>query len=184
MLVLRNSGANMVKGFRLLETPDLSCSAHTLQLVVNEGINSQRAVVDIVAKLKCSASHFNHSVLAKQHLAAIQKDLDLPQHRITQAVPTRWNSTLHMLERMLEQKRALDVHAGDHGKISTVSADQWALISNLIATLGPLEQVTLEMSRSDASMSCIIPSIAVQNKGDPNTLRYHAEKLTEKIQKC
>lgn len=176
MLVLRNSGANMVKGFRLIEIPDLSCSAHTLQLVVNEGINSQRAVVDIVAKLKSSASHFNHSV----HLTAIQKDLNLPQHRITQAVPTRWNSTLHMLE----QKRALDVYAGDHGKISTLSADQWALISNLIATLGPLEQVTLDMSRSDASISCIIPSIAVQNEGDPNTPGYHAEKLTEKIQKC
>lgn len=44
-LVLHDSGANMIKGMRLTEVPDLSCSAHTLQLVVNDGINSQRAVM-------------------------------------------------------------------------------------------------------------------------------------------
>lgn len=112
--------------------------------------------MDIVTKLKSSASHFNHSVLAKQHLAVIQKDLDLPQHSIIQAVATHWNSTLHMLERMLEQKHALNVYAGEHGKISTLTADQWALVFYLIATLGPLEHVTLETSRSKASISCII----------------------------
>ena len=41
VLVLRDSGANMVKGLRLTDVPDLSCSAHTIQLVVNDGINSQ-----------------------------------------------------------------------------------------------------------------------------------------------
>ncbi|XP_049447489.1 zinc finger BED domain-containing protein 4-like [Epinephelus fuscoguttatus] len=161
VLVLRDSGANMIKGMRLAKLPDLSCSAHTLQLVVNDGISSQRAVADIVAKLKSSATHFNHSVLAEQRLKNIQKELDLPQHRIIQSVPTRWNSTLHMLESMLEQKRALNVYAGEHGKISVLTADQWALVDNLIATLSPLEQITLEMSRSDSTISCIIPCITV-----------------------
>lgn len=41
VLVLRDSGANMIKGLRLADIPDLSCSAHTLQLVVKEGISSQ-----------------------------------------------------------------------------------------------------------------------------------------------
>ncbi|XP_073726190.1 zinc finger BED domain-containing protein 4-like [Misgurnus anguillicaudatus] len=161
VLVLRDSGANMIKGIRLTEVPDLSCSAHTLQLVVNDAINSQRAVMDIVAKLRSSATHFNHSILAKQRLKEIKKELDLPQHRIIQSVPTRWNSTLHMLESMLEQKRALTVYAGEHGKISILTADQWTLVGNLIDTLKPLEQVTLEMSKSDSSISCIIPSITV-----------------------
>ncbi|XP_078112300.1 zinc finger BED domain-containing protein 4-like [Sander vitreus] len=160
MLVLCNSGANMIKGMRLIEVPDLSCSAHTLQLVVNDGINSQRAVMDIVAKLKSSATHFNHSILAKQRLKDIQKELDLPQHRIIQLVPIHWNSTLHM-ESILEQKRALTIYAGEHGKISILTVDQWTLVGNLIDTLSPLEQVTLEIGRSDSSISCIIPSITV-----------------------
>lgn len=36
-LVLRDNGTNMVMGLRLAELPDLSCTAHTLQLVVNKG---------------------------------------------------------------------------------------------------------------------------------------------------
>lgn len=132
-----------------------------LQLVVNDGINSQRVVGAIIAKLKSCAPHFNHSVLAKQRLTANQKELDLPLHSIIQAVPTHWNSTLHGLDRMLEQKRALNVYAGNHRKISTLTADQWAIVSNLMDTLGPIKQVTLEMSKSDGSISSIIPSIAV-----------------------
>lgn len=116
----------------LTEVPDLSYSDHTLQLVVHDMINSQRAVMDIVAKLKSFATHFNHSILAKQRLKDTQKELDLPQQRIIQLVPTRWNSTLHMLESMLEQKRALTVYAGEHGKISILTADQWTLVGNLI----------------------------------------------------
>ncbi|KAL7874942.1 hypothetical protein SRHO_G00059120 [Serrasalmus rhombeus] len=115
VLVLRDSGANMIRGMRLAEIPDLSCSAHLLQLV----------------------------------------------HGIIQAVPTRWNSTLHMLQRMLEQKRALSVYSGEHGKFAGLSAEQWDIISNLVDTLGPIEEVTLEMSKAEACISCIIPSIAV-----------------------
>uniref|UniRef100_A0AAQ5YIA3 BED-type domain-containing protein n=1 Tax=Amphiprion ocellaris TaxID=80972 RepID=A0AAQ5YIA3_AMPOC len=160
-LVLRDSGANMVKGLKLAEVTDLSCSAHTLQLVINEGIASQRAIVDIIAKLKHCTTHFNHSILAKQRLQKIQSDLGLPQHAILQDVPTRWNSSLHMMQRMLEQKRALNVYSGENGKFTTLSADQWKLVSNVIDTLAPFEEITLEMSQSDSSISCIIPSIAV-----------------------
>ncbi|XP_041946911.1 LOW QUALITY PROTEIN: zinc finger BED domain-containing protein 4-like [Alosa sapidissima] len=174
VLVLNDSGANMVKGLRLGEIPDLSCSAHTLQLVVNDGINSQRVVLDINAKLKNFAKHFNHSVLAKQKLNKILQELGLPEHSILQSEPTRWNSTLHMMQRMVEQKRALNIYAREYGKITTLSPDQWDIVSNLIDTLEPMEEVTLEVSKSEASISCVIPSIAVlkmilQTEG-PNTI--------------
>lgn len=35
VLVLRDGGAIMVKGMKLAELSDLSCSTHTLQLVIN-----------------------------------------------------------------------------------------------------------------------------------------------------
>uniref|UniRef100_A0A8C1F800 BED-type domain-containing protein n=2 Tax=Cyprinus carpio TaxID=7962 RepID=A0A8C1F800_CYPCA len=161
LLVLRDSGANVVKGMRLVEMPDLSCSAHTLQLVVNDGLQAQRAVGDILAKLKRCATHFGHSVPAKQRLEQIQKDVGLPEHRILQACPTRWNSTLHMLQRMQEQKRALTVYSGDFGHFTCPSVEEWDLVEKLINTLEPIEEITLEVSKSDASASCIIPTIEV-----------------------
>lgn len=161
MLVLRDSGANMVKGMRLVEMPDLSCSAHILHLVINDGLSSQRVVVDILAKLKKIATHFNHSVTAQQRLSKIQEELGVPQHSIIQAVQTRWNSTLHMLVRMIEQKRAITAYASDHGHFSCLSAEEWSIASNLAETLGPLEEVTLEFSREDSSTSCILPCLAV-----------------------
>ncbi|GLD48622.1 zinc finger BED domain-containing protein 4-like isoform X1 [Lates japonicus] len=118
-------------------------------------------VRDIIATLKSCAGHFGHSVLAKQRLRAIQEELGLPTHSINQAVQTRWNSTLHMLQRMFEQRCALNVYASDHGHISCPSAAQWDIVSNLIETLEPLEEVTLEMSHSESSASCVIPSISV-----------------------
>lgn len=64
VLVFRDAVANLVKGMRLAEMPDFSCTAHTLQLV-NDGISSQRAVGDIIAKLRTCAALFNHFVQAK-----------------------------------------------------------------------------------------------------------------------
>uniref|UniRef100_A0A3P8RUH3 BED-type domain-containing protein n=1 Tax=Amphiprion percula TaxID=161767 RepID=A0A3P8RUH3_AMPPE len=160
-LVLRDSGANIVKGMRLAELPDLSCTAHALQLVVHDGLLSQRAIRDVIAMLKNCATHFHHSILAKQRLLKIQRELGLPEHSIIQAVPTRWNSTLHMLQRMLEQKRALHLYCGEHGGFSSPTAQQWDLVSNLIETLLPIEEVTLQVSHSNSSASCIIPCLTV-----------------------
>lgn len=103
----------------------------------------------------------NHSLLAKQRLAVIQQDLGLPAHSIIQAVPTRWNSTLHMLVRMQEQRRALNIYASEHSGFTSLSAEQWNIASNLIDTLSPVEEFTLEMSHYESSASCIIPSVKV-----------------------
>ena len=86
MLVLRDSGANMVKDMCLIKMPDLSCSAHILHLAINDGLSSQRVVVDILANLKKIVTHFNHSVTGQQLLSKIQEELGVPQHSIIQAV--------------------------------------------------------------------------------------------------
>lgn len=61
---------------------------------------------------------------------------------------------------MYEQRRALNVYAGEHGHISGLSATQWDIVSNLIDTLAPIEEVTMEMSNSESSAGCIIPSVS------------------------
>lgn len=84
LLVPRDSGTNIVMGMRFTELPDLSCTAHILQLVVNDGLASQRAIIDVIAILKKCATHFHHSILAKQRLQDIQREPGLPEHSIIQ----------------------------------------------------------------------------------------------------
>ena len=40
-MILRDSGANIVKGINLTEIPNLSSFAHTLPLVVNDRLQTQ-----------------------------------------------------------------------------------------------------------------------------------------------
>ncbi|KAJ8375508.1 hypothetical protein SKAU_G00060880 [Synaphobranchus kaupii] len=96
-----------------------------------------------------------------QRLAVIQEEVGVPKYAIIQAVPTRWNSELHTLQRMLEQERALTVYATDYGHFTVPGAEEWDIVSNLVDTLTPMEQISLEMSSADASASCILPSVAI-----------------------
>ena len=44
-------------------------------------------------------------------LKTIQQNLGLPLHSLKQDKPTQWNSTLHMLQSILEQKMATAAYA-------------------------------------------------------------------------
>nr|XP_002125943.3 zinc finger BED domain-containing protein 4-like [Ciona intestinalis] len=66
-----------------------------------------------------------------------------------------------MLRRMLEQKHALSIYASEYGHFSLPNTYEWELVAKLVALLTPFETITLEISHSEASASCILPSIAV-----------------------
>ena len=50
-MILKDNGANIVKGLNLKDIPHLSCFAHSLQLVVEDGFKTQPAVVDVIANV-------------------------------------------------------------------------------------------------------------------------------------
>ena len=47
-LVLRDNAANMAKAMREASLPSFGCFAHSLQLVVEDGVLSQQAVIDVL----------------------------------------------------------------------------------------------------------------------------------------
>lgn len=49
--VLRDSGVQMKKEMGLMVVSDPSCSAHTLQVIINDGLGSHRVLVGVLAKL-------------------------------------------------------------------------------------------------------------------------------------
>ncbi|KAJ8897642.1 hypothetical protein PR048_002991 [Dryococelus australis] len=67
------------------------------------------AYLAICAKDGRIVGHFKHSVQATQQLNDCQRTLKLPEHRLIQDEPTRWDSTYQMLSRLLEQRKAARV---------------------------------------------------------------------------
>ena len=60
-LVVRNNGSNMVKALTDASLPHFGCFAHTLQLVVHDGVFSQRAVIDVLSLCRNIVGHHIHA---------------------------------------------------------------------------------------------------------------------------
>ena len=162
-LVIRDNAANMVKGMTDAGLPDLGCFAHTLQLVIHDGILSQRVVIDMLATSRKIVGHFRRSNLAYSRLKDIQKNLGLPAHRLVQDEPTRWNSTLYMLQRLIEQKMALGAYATEYS-IPQLTPHQVTLANKVIKIMAPIEEVTKSISADAATVSVIIPFVRILSK--------------------
>ena len=97
-LVLWDNAANMPKAMQETSLPSLGCFAHSLQLIVEDRVLSQRAVTDVLATCRTTVGHFKHSSVAYGRLRSIQECLGVLQNRLQQDVCTRWNSSLYMVK--------------------------------------------------------------------------------------
>ncbi|XP_033934798.1 zinc finger BED domain-containing protein 4-like [Pseudochaenichthys georgianus] len=149
----------MVKAMDDLEVKSVGCVAHTLQLAVHEGLLSQRSVIGALATARTIVGHFKHSPLAYSRLGDIQKDLKMDVKRLQQDVQVRWNSSLYILQSILEQKRALSVYAADYSLPATLTANQWTLMEKTAEVLAPFEELTRDVSNHTASAADVIPAI-------------------------
>lgn len=79
----------MVKAMRDAALPAMSCFAHTLQLIVHDGVLSQHAVNGLLAAYRIIVRHFKYSSVAYYHLKEIEQSLEFPKHHLKQDKPTR-----------------------------------------------------------------------------------------------
>lgn len=68
----------------------VGCVVHFCQLVVHEGLLSQRSVTDTLANARKTVGQFQHSPLAYSHLEDIQMDLNMDVKRLQQDVQVRF----------------------------------------------------------------------------------------------
>lgn len=156
---VRDKSRNMAKAMVDYGVPSLQCMAHTLQLVVQEGVLSQRSIADVVAMGRRMVGHFKHSQVAYSRLEDVQRELGMPIKRLQQDVVTRWNSTYYMMQSLVEQKRALGAYAADFELPATLTANQWGILENMITLLAPFEQLTREINSAEASATGVIPTV-------------------------
>ncbi len=157
-VIVSDNARNMTKAIEDNQLKGIRCMAHTIHLVVN--VLSQCSVKDVLAIGRRIVGHFKHSQLAYSRLQSMQDQFGTPIKRFQQDVSTRWDSTFYMLQSLFAQKRVLAAYSADHELPATFTSHQWVLIEKILSLLAPFEQLTKEISSTDASVADVIPLIA------------------------
>lgn len=166
--IVSDNGANIKNAIvQHLQKRHHPCVAHTLNLCVTDSLNAKdkdktmEIVKPLLSKCKAIVGHFKHSVTACEKLKTMQLQMKLPELKLIQDVSTRWNSTLHMIERLLLLREPLSAVVSS---LPTgppfLSATEWEMLSDWVPVLKPVEKMTIEMSGEQyPTMSMIIPLV-------------------------
>ena len=152
--VVRDNASNMENGL------SMRCFGHTLQLCIKPSLELP-SVSKLVSKCRKFVGHFKYSTTITAEMGKRQKMLNVPEHNFIQDVPTRWNSTQLMLQRLFKQRRVindimLDMSLTKKNDASLLLSNQeWEYVNDLSTTLEPLTAVTTYMSK-EKSVSCSV----------------------------
>lgn len=154
-----NNSCNMVKAMSDSGFEHLRCMAHSLHLIVTGAIEECHGVVNVIntARQITNTVHMSNKAIAKLH--EIQERLGLTVAALIHDVPTRWNTVLFMLQRLLEQKSALIAMSTEMDLGGSVSEHQWTLMEAIVKVLEPFEEATRTVCQDDSSISSVIPCI-------------------------
>ncbi|XP_058164950.1 zinc finger BED domain-containing protein 4 [Dasypus novemcinctus] len=137
------------------------CFSHTVSLVVSEAIKSQRLVQSVLSVARKVCERVQRSPRARERLAELQREHALPQHHLLQDVPSRWSTSFRMLERLVEQKRAVNEMSVECSFRELISCDQWEVMQSVCLALRPFDAASREMSARASTLGQVIPMIHV-----------------------
>lgn len=154
-----NNTCNMVKAMSESGFEHVRCMAHSLHLIVTAAIEECHGVVSVIntARQITNTVHMSNKALAKLH--EMQEQLGLTVAALIHDMPTRWNTALFMLQRLLEQKEALNAMAKVMNLGGSVSEHQWTLMEAIVTVLEPFEEATRTVCQDETSISSVIPCI-------------------------
>lgn len=91
----------------------------------------------------------------------MQRQMGLPELKVKQNVPTRWNSTLIMIERLQLIKEPLSAVVASLSKAPEfLTATEWEMLTDWIPLLKPAEKMTVKMSGEKyPTMALITPLV-------------------------
>ncbi|XP_020346796.2 zinc finger BED domain-containing protein 4-like [Oncorhynchus kisutch] len=142
----------------------VQCFGHTIDLIVNEAIKSQRMVQNLLSNARKICERVYRSDKAKEKLAELQKVYQLPENCLIQDVPSKWRTSFFMLERLVEQKKAVDEMSIECNFREMISCDQWEVMQSVCNALKPFEVACREMSNRTATLGQVIPLIHILNR--------------------
>ncbi|XP_077100033.1 E3 SUMO-protein ligase ZBED1 [Siphateles boraxobius] len=118
--VTTDSGSNIKAAVRNLGWPWLSCFGHNLNLAVSNTFEkTEKARTDrALAVCRTINGFFSHSWKRRRELKKAQVQLGLPEHSLVTDCATRWGSKQKMIDRMLEQRTAINRVLADDRKVN------------------------------------------------------------------
>ncbi|KAF7634460.1 hypothetical protein Mgra_00006129 [Meloidogyne graminicola] len=134
------------------------CAAHQINLIVkNSIVEKEGEILKLFGRCRRIVGHIRHSNKAFTELKKeIQEFHELPSHQLIQEVSTRWNSSLIMVRRLIEQRKAIDDYLIENKMIDLFLSDkEWKLLEALVNLLTPFEEVSKLFCASP--LSVVIP---------------------------
>ncbi|XP_073415609.1 zinc finger BED domain-containing protein 4-like [Dendrobates tinctorius] len=169
-LVVCDNGQSLVAALGLGGLMHIPCIAHVLNLVVQSFLKNYPEMSELLQKVRAVCARFRRSQPAAARLSELQRLFCLPAHHLICDVPTRWNSTLHMLERLCEQQQAIVEFQLQQAQVSRsveqhhFTTNEWASMRNVCAVLRCFEYSTDMASADDAIISVTIPLLCLLQK--------------------
>lgn len=165
--ICSDNAANITKAIRLLNVTHVPCMAHTLQLAIKHGIE-QSGLNATLSKCRKIVGHFKHSSLRTKELTTIQQEQqpNSTPTSLIQDTPTRWGSTLQMIERLTTHKasvlQSLETHKHN---LTMLTENEWSKLTGLQRLLDPCEKASkLLGGEKYATSSVVLPVLAYLRK--------------------
>ena len=166
--LVHDEASNMVAGRRKLEEEQgwasAVCAAHRLQTCIKHAIDQNRSMTKLLARGRKLVGHFRQSAQATEALA--KKQDASPPLKVVQDCPTRWNSALHMLERLVKLEIPPRSVFKDNNVIKKdqshllLKDPEWRLAGELVDTLHHCEVATIALGGEQyCTMSMVAPVI-------------------------
>jgi hypothetical protein len=154
-VVTTDNARNIVNAMSKANLKNIGCMAHTVNLVTQRAIDVP-SVNKLLSRVRIVVAYFHRSPKASAALIKAQNEQELPVHKLIQDVSTRWNSTLEMLERYLEQQAAIYsvVALKDHRNLlAQLERTDELDIEKIVKVLKPMKTITTILS-SDRNPCC------------------------------
>uniref|UniRef100_A0A914I362 HAT C-terminal dimerisation domain-containing protein n=1 Tax=Globodera rostochiensis TaxID=31243 RepID=A0A914I362_GLORO len=148
----------MISATDELNVENFDCFCHKLNLALSDGLEHRtKSVPEIKKEIQMCrelVGFYNRSKNFQNVLRRQQDLIDAPKTGLIQDVITRWNSTLYMVDRIIQQQRALSLAQIDFPELKLPNFE---LLKNLSAVLAPFDKFTKQLSNRDESISSVLP---------------------------
>lgn len=132
------------------------CIAHSINLIVKKSCDQVAQPTDIRKKTRQIGPYFRSSTTAKEKLAQVQQQLGRPLLKLINEVPTRWNSTYHMLSQINDQKEPVWLPlASLQTDFMPLTAEDYEVIEETPRVLAPFNLAKVELSEEKRVSGCL-----------------------------